>query len=216
VERSDATTGIMAKSIRARRRPPPAPIYQIKVTLKQTKPPIWRRLLIQSDLRLDELHEALQLAFGWQDSHLHQFIVGREIYGDPAWDDFGDVLNEMRAELRDVVDLNGILIYEYDFGDGWMHELLVEKVIPATERNLHPICIAGKRACPPEDSGGVRGYEELLAILADPSHEEYEHMRSWAGAYQPEAFDLEAVNEALKAQFSAQRRRSRGRRRQPR
>jgi hypothetical protein len=206
----------MAKAIRARRRADPAPIYQIKVTLKHTDPPIWRRLLVQSDFRLDELHEALQVAFGWQDSHMHQFIVGREVYGDPAWDDFGDVRNEGRVELREVVDLNGIVVYEYDFGDSWMHELLVENVIMEAERLQHPRCIAGERACPPEDSGGVRGYEELLAILADPSHEEYEHMRSWAGAYQPEAFDLEAVNEALKAQFSAQRRRSRGRRRQPR
>jgi hypothetical protein len=173
-------------------------IYQIKVTLKHIRPPIWRRLQVPADIKLGKLHRVLQDVMGWYDSHLHQFRIGREYFGKPDPEFPGEIKNERNVRLDEVAAEGDTVIYEYDFGDGWEHETKIEKVLPAEKNRRYPACLAGKRACPPEDCGGPPGYERLLEVLRDPKHEEHEEMREWIGGdFDPEAFDLDAVNEVL-------------------
>jgi hypothetical protein len=180
-----------------------ADIYQIKVTLRDSKPPIWRRIQVPSDINLGKLHRILQVVMGWTDSHLHQFIVGETYYGEPD-PDYRAMGMEMRDEKR--VKLNQLvrgeksrLRYEYDFGDSWEHELLVEKILPPEPGVRYPLCLKGKGACPPEDVGGVWGYDSFLEAIADPKHPEHDDMLEWVGGeFDPEAFDLDEVNEALR------------------
>ena len=174
-------------------------IYQLKITLKYSRPPIWRRIHVSADTRLGELHDIIQTAMGWSDDHLHQFIIGDTSYGMPDPHFPGDIKSERNVRLDGVAAEGDTLIYEYDFGDGWVHEIEVEKVLPAEPGKRYPLCLAGKRACPPEDCGGMPGYERLLEVLRDPKHEEHEEMREWAGEdFDPEAFDLNKINRALK------------------
>ncbi|MEX2165357.1 MAG: plasmid pRiA4b ORF-3 family protein [Sulfuricaulis sp.] len=176
-------------------------IYQIKITLKHIRPPVWRRIQVPADTRLGRLHRILQTTMGWYDMHLHAFRVGHETYGVPDPDPLFDteMKNERNVRLDRIAAEGDKLIYEYDFGDGWEHELLVEQVLPAGKSKYYPICLAGKRTCPPEDCGGPPGYERLLEVLNDPKHEEYEEMREWIGGdYDPEAFDLDEINSLLK------------------
>ena len=175
-------------------------VYELKVTLKGSKPPIWRRILVKSDTRLSKLHDILQAAMGWEDCHLHQFEVGGVYYGvrDPA---IGlEVKDERRASLNNVLSAEKQKItYEYDMGDSWEHEILLEKILPLDAKIRYPVCVTGKRACPPEDCGGVWGYADLLEILADPNHPEREDRLDWLGdEFDPEAFDLEEVNRTLR------------------
>ncbi|MDP9312438.1 MAG: plasmid pRiA4b ORF-3 family protein [Chloroflexota bacterium] len=177
---------------------PPA-IYQLKVTLHDSKPPIWRRVQVPSDITLSKLHDILQIVMGWTDSHLHQFIVGQTYYGipDPMWG--RDVKNERRTKLHQVApEEKAKFTYEYDFGDDWLHDIVVEKILPAVEGTHYPLCIKGKRACPPEDCGGVWGYDSFLEAIRNPNHPEHDDMLEWAGGdFDPEAFDMEDVNRQL-------------------
>lgn len=178
------------------RKPAAVSIHQLKVTLKGSKPPIWRRIQVRSDISLHKLHQILQVAMGWTDSHLHQFIVDETHYGEPDPDYWIELKSERRAKLSQVAPYPGSrFIYEYDFGDGWEHGILVEKVLPAEEGVRYPRCLKGRRACPPEDCGGIWGYADLLDIIRDPNHEEYESMWQWlGGSFDPAAFDLDGVN----------------------
>ena len=175
------------------------PIYQVKVTLKGSKPPIWRGIQLHSDTRLGKLHRILQVVRGWTDSHLHQFIVGQTYYGVPDPHVDLDVRSERTVPLNRVLQApKDKLIYEYDFGDSWEHELLLEQVLPADPAPRNPICVAGKRACPPEDCGGVWGYAEFLEVITLPDHEEHDSMLAWiGGSFDPEAFDVNEVNRML-------------------
>lgn len=175
------------------------PIYQLKVTLKGTKPPIWRRIQVPADTRLGKLHRILQTVMGWTDSHLHQFIVGETFYGVPDRDFDLDVRSERTVRLDQVLPApKAKIVYEYDFGDSWEHELLLEKIVPPDPATRYPICLAGKRACPPEDVGGVWGYAEFLETITSPDHPEHEEMLDWVGGeFDPEEFDLQAVNSQL-------------------
>ena len=153
-------------------------------------------------MTLADLHEVLQTAFGWTDSHLHQFDVRGTLYRVPDPDDVDwgrPVGDERRASLREVVGTRvRKLVYEYDFGDGWEHDITVERRLPAEPGASYPRCSAGRRACPPEDCGGPWGYAHLLAIVADPGHPEHHDRREWLGeAFDPDAFDLDAVNTSL-------------------
>ena len=173
-------------------------IYQIKITLNQIRPPIWRRVQVAEETSFATLHEIVQMAMGWQDYHLHEFeVVGRRI-GPKIEDDFygGSTFDEIDVKLCDVVQgENAKLKYTYDFGDGWVHEIRLEKILPRKEGVDYPICIAGKRACPPEDCGGVWGYESLLEAIRDESHEEHERMLEWLGGeFDPEYFDPDEVS----------------------
>lgn len=172
-------------------------IFQFKVTLKEIQPPIWRRFQVRSDITFRDLHDTLQVVMGWWDYHLHLFQYGKLLLTD------ADTLAEWGEEgLRDdTTPLNRLLIvegasltYEYDFGDSWQHELVLEVMLPEEETAVYPRCLAGGRACPPEDCGGVWGYEEFLEAIGDPQHEEHETYLEWAGgAFDPEAFDLNKV-----------------------
>ena len=173
----------------------------LKVTLRDTKPPVWRRLVMPAAMTLRDLHQAIQAAMGWDDSHLHAFTIGGEEYGDPRSVD--DAADEKRVTLSSLMSSSAVRFsYIYDFGDDWEHLIVFEKSQPAAEGASHPVCIAGKRNCPPEDCGGVWGYGALLAILADPSHPEHAEQTEWLGeGFDPEAFDLDRTNAALAARF---------------
>lgn len=183
------------------------PRYQLKITLKWSKPPIWRRIVVRGDMSLDRLHNLIQIAMGWTNSHMHQFISGsgfaRTYYGrvDPEFGGLGDgMLNEKRYTVADLVPAaKRKFSYEYDFGDSWEHEIVAEKVLPPDPAFKHPVCLEGANACPPEDCGGIPGYYRLLEILADPKHPEYEEMKDWMGGESSEGeFSMEDVNLAFK------------------
>jgi Plasmid pRiA4b ORF-3-like protein len=182
-----------------------APIYQIKITLKRAKPPIWRRVLVSSEITLAKLHLVIQRAMGWYNCHLHMFVIGREQYSTPSPYD-ADHLAELGAKSTQGVKLSKLnlsegdkFLYEYDFGDSWDHTILLEKILPFGSQQETPICIKGKRACPPEDVGGMWGYEDFLEAINDPTHPEHADYIEWVGGdFDPEAFDLEMVNMNLK------------------
>ena len=178
-------------------------IYQLKVTLNGSKPPIWRRILVPSNINLASFHVVLQIVMGWSDSHLHQFISGSTMYGipdDESGGDFGfEINNENEYNLSQLLRKEkDSLIYEYDFGDGWEHKIILEKVLPHDTSLDVPRCIKGKRACPPEDCGGIWGYQDLIEIINDTSHPEHEEMLEWLGGdFDPEYFDVNETNEIL-------------------
>ncbi len=189
----------------ARKKPKPAAIknlsiYQLKVTLKGSRPPIWRRILVTGDTTLAELHEVIQVVMGWDSNHLHEFRVGRTHYGEPGEDWGIEVVDESGATLARIAPAAKTKFqYEYDFGDSWQHDILVEKILPPDPSVECPACVTGKRSGPPDDCGGIWGYAELLEVLSDPEDPEYEEQLEWLGEnFDPEAFDLEAVNNALK------------------
>ena len=176
-------------------------IYQLKVTLNGAKPPIWRRILVPSDIQLGKLHIVLQVAMGWTNSHLHQFVSGSTPYGiqDDEFSFEMEVEDENKYKLNQLLKSEKEAIkYEYDFGDGWEHKIVLEKILPHENDKQLPRCIKGKRACPPEDCGGVWGYQGLLDILKDPEHPEYEDMVEWLGdEFDSEAFNINETNEML-------------------
>jgi hypothetical protein len=175
-------------------------VYQLKVTLKDSKSPIWRRVQVSADTKLSKLHWVLQEVMGWTNSHLHQFKVGRTYYGEPMPEEDYDVEDERKLTLGQAAPgAKKKFVYEYDFGDSWEHELLVEKVLEPEPGVKYPICVEGKRACPPEDCGGVWGYEEVLEALRDPKDLEHDSWLEWIGGeFDAEKFDLKAVNKALR------------------
>ena len=159
--------------------------------------------MVRADVKLDRLHRVLQSAMGWTNSHLHLFQVGKTIYGqpDPELDALGhETLDERRYALAEIAPrAKQKFIYEYDFGDGWEHEIVVEAILPSDPGFKHPLCLAGANACPPEDCGGPPGYEEFLAAIRDPRHPEHKDQLAWAGGkFDPEAFDVAAVNRRLR------------------
>jgi hypothetical protein len=180
-------------------------IYQIKITLLDTKPPIWRRLLISSETTLDRLHHIIQAAMGWYDSHLHMFDIHGQQYSAPSPYDPGH-LAELGMKSTNRVKLSKLItdegdrfIYEYDFGDSWAHQIVVEKILPSVPELKLPVCVKGVRACPPEDVGGVWGYDTFLEAIKDPTHPEHEEYLDWIGGdFDPEAFDLNEANARLK------------------
>jgi hypothetical protein len=177
----------------------PSAVYQLKVTLAGSRPTIWRRLQVPGNLTLGRLHEILQIAMGWQDMHLHLFASGRTVYSPPETDLGFASRNERQVRLREVLTREKERIrYEYDFGDGWEHTIVAEKILLPGTGSERPLCLAGKRRCPPEDSGGILGYERLLAVLRDPADPEHRELTEWVGEdFDPEEFDLEAVNREL-------------------
>jgi Plasmid pRiA4b ORF-3-like protein len=186
-------------------------VYQIKVTLKGSRPPIWRRMQVISDTTLAQLHPLLQCVMGWEDAHLYQFVVSGTRYGDPR------LLGELDAEDARTVPLATLglrekvkFFYEYDFGDSWEHELLVEKILPRDEGKRYPVCLTGKGACPPEDCGGIWGYASFLEAIRDPEHPEHDEMLEWVGGeFDPDILDLDDVNRELQRLTSPVGRRQR-------
>jgi len=178
----------------------PARIVQFKLTLLGIYPPIWRRIAVRDSTTLDKLHDLIQTAMGWTDSHMHQFIVGETYYQptpvEDLMDDMPPTKDSTKTRLRDVVgDVEDRLLYEYDFGDGWLHELRVEQIDKAEPGRKYPACLAGQRACPPEDCGGPPGYEHLLHLLQHPDDPDHDELTEWLGEdFDPEVFDLEATD----------------------
>lgn len=173
-------------------------IYQIKVSLVGIKPPIWRRFLVPEKTTLDQLHYILQIVMGWEDYHLHMFTINGQDYCDPQQDPDEELGagDEAQINLRQIAE-GSDFSYKYDFGDGWQHKLTIEKILPAGKGVRFPRCVAGKRACPPEDVGGTGGYAEFLQAIADPKHPDYSVYLEWAAGFDPEYFDLEQINELL-------------------
>lgn len=180
-------------------------LHQLKVTLQRIQPPIWRRILVWEDATLAQLHCVLQIVMGWEDYHLHEFVIGRRVYSMPDPEDKlyeRRVFDERRVRLGRVVPRVGTRFeYLYDFGDGWRHDLLLEAILLPDPETLYPRCLAGERCGPPEDAGGPNGYGNYLEALADPGHEEHENLLQWRGPFDPEAFSLPAVNQQLQEKF---------------
>ena len=187
-------------------------VYQLKVVLRDIHPPIWRRIQVWEDATLAQLHRVLQIALGWEDSHLHQFTIGVRTFSEPEPDDEVDqrtVNDERKVRLREVISAVGTTFdYEYDFGDGWQHLLLLEAVLEPEPGALYPRCLAGERSAPPEDVGGPPGYENYLRAITDPVHEEHEDMLQWRGPFDPESFSLDPINRQLEKKFHSARKKA--------
>ena len=183
----------------------PAAAYQLKISLLYCAPLIWRRIQVPGSMTLSRFHDVIQLCMGWTDTHLHQFMIGRNLYGPTDLDDdWSEVksLDESAFRLCDLeAEMRKRCIYEYDLGDGWQHEIEIEKVIsPAEKSSEYPVLLAGVRACPPEDIGGVPGYENFLEVMNDPQSEDYAEMLRWYGSetFDPDFFEMAEINKILK------------------
>ena len=176
-------------------------IYELYVELEGIEPLIWRRLLVPSTIKLSKLHDLLQLAMGWTNSHLHSFHIGERAFSMSGAD-----LEELQMQDERKYTLEAALgdsvrkfIYEYDFGDSWRHRIKVKPILNPNTEWFYPLCIAGARASPPEDVGGVGGYFEFLSAIKDSKHEEHDSMLVWVGgAFDPEGFDLNSINRTLR------------------
>jgi Plasmid pRiA4b ORF-3-like protein len=177
-------------------------VYQLKITLQDSRPPIWRRVQVLGHTTLSELHSTIQAVMGWNNSHLHQFTIDGEDYGH---DPYSDVLNEEDYTLHQLAQ--GALIkfsYEYDFGDGWTHDIEVEKVLPREANQHYPICLTGKLAGPVDDCGGIGGFYEIVEKVQNPNHPGHAEVREWLGRvgadpnFDPNRFDVDAVNALLR------------------
>ena len=174
-------------------------VHQLKVTLRGVKPPVWRRVVVPSSWTLAKLSPTLEAVMGWYGGHLHVFDADDVVYGAPDldWGDrmrderkvrVGEVLSAVRSKLR----------WDYDFGDGWQHDVVVEAIVEPDPKLRYPHCMAGRRACPPEDCGGPWGYRELLEVFADPTQPDPRELRDWAPqGFDPARFDLSETNLVL-------------------
>ena len=176
-------------------------IYQVHVALREIDPPIWRLIEVSSQTTLKQFHWILQIAMGWENSHLHEYIVSELRYGtpDPLYDETSQVLLETGVRLERVLRKSGAkLLYLYDFGDFWEHDITLLASFNAEPGVTYPRPQGGGRSCPPEDCGGVRGYARLLETLLDPQHQDFEHKRTWVGLhFNAEVFSTVAVNHLL-------------------
>ncbi|ODS41191.1 hypothetical protein BEH94_09650 [Candidatus Altiarchaeales archaeon WOR_SM1_SCG] len=174
-------------------------VYQFKITLKGTKPPVWRRIQVPETYSFWDLHVAIQDAMGWEDYHLHQFEIADPSTGmkieigipEEGYGEYGNTIPGWKRKISGYFSMeNKSADYVYDFGDYWEHRILLEKILPGEKDINYPVCIKGKRACPPEDCGGTYGYEEFLEAIKDPEHEEHDEMLNWIGEkFDPEYFD---------------------------
>jgi hypothetical protein len=178
--------------------PPGQPVLQLRILLEDVHPPVWRRLLVPGSVRLDKLHRIFQASMGWEDRHLHSFQVGDVLFGSQFDDYPDDELDEKSVTVASAVGEQGRFGYEYDFGDSWRHEVVVEAAWRMPVGLKFAVCVDGQNACPPEDAGGPPGYADLLEVLADPGHEDHDHFRSWVGGpFDPAEFDLALANARL-------------------
>ena len=178
-----------------------SPVYELKIVLEGSSPPIWRRLHVPALATFEELHYAIQVAMGWDDQHLHQFQVGSKCIGVPESSRFGSTTDETRTRLYRVMTREGdSLTYVYDFGDGWRHAVTLEWIHRPQSEVIQIVCLDGARACPPEDSGGIWGYQDLLDAFKDSNHPHHGRAVEWLGdEFDSEAFDCDRVNSILSA-----------------
>lgn len=192
-----------------RKEAPPSSVYQLKIMLRNSKPPIWRRVLVPSSVRLDELHNIIQASFEWLDYHLHNFRVGAwpgTLYGPADPEPFGDPeIDERTVSLHQILEAEGDkFVYTYDFGDDWEHVITLEKVLAPSEGDRLPRCTGGRGQAPREDSGGVWGWMDKIDAVNNPEHPDHEEFREWLGLQRgetidPKEFDVDEVNESLEA-----------------
>jgi len=189
-------------------------VYYLRITLKDSKPPIWRDILVPSDLTLDALHYVIQATMGWENSHLHQFIAEKVLYTDEDThtnnrDDYGlDVddssnnhdRNEKQYTVSQLLTKETVsMVYEYDLGDSWMHHIELKKILPADVYAHQPRCIKGEQACPPEGCGGIWGYADMLESIQNAKNTNSDDELTWFGeGFNPNHFDIEEVNKVLK------------------
>ncbi len=183
------------------RRTPGKTAIQLRISLKDHTPGIWRRLVVPGEIKLSKLHSIFQAAMGWEGYHLHQFRIAEQVYGVPD-DEFDfeefDGIDEDSVVLSEVVTAPMLFRYQYDFGDNWQHEVVVETIEPVPLVLRFAACIDGQRACPPEDCGGTGGFAEFVKAVTDPTHEEHVDYVQWLGRlFDPEAFSVAATNAAL-------------------
>jgi hypothetical protein len=175
-------------------------IYQLKLEMLEVEPLIWRRLLVPGSITLAQLHEVIQTAMGWTNSHLHEFVGGEHIYSDPEFE-IDEARSEYRYRLATLAPrVRNTIAYLYDFGDGWEHQIRVERIIEDDKRYPgRPVCLAGARNCPPEDCGGPWGYQNFLEAIDNKKHKEHKELLEWVGgSFDPEHFDLDEVNALLR------------------
>lgn len=174
-------------------------VHLLRVSLRDVDPPVWRRLVVRSEMPLPKLSQALERVIGWEGYHLQMFDVGGILFGEPD-EDADYLISEKAATVKHVLPRVGAsLRWDYDFGDGWEHDVVVEAIESPVEGKHYPVCLDGVRACPPDDCGGIPGYERLLAALADPGDPEHDELLEWApDGFDPEVFDLVAANRRLR------------------
>jgi hypothetical protein len=173
-------------------------VFQLRVQLQELSPVVWRRLLVPGSIRLDKLNLMLQAAMGWTNSHLHCFRIGELTYGMQFDDNPLDELDETALSVTQALKDQRRFVYEYDFGDSWEHDVVVEDRSSRRLGLKFAVCLDGQNACPPEDCGGVSGYREMLRSLADPADEEHDSYLAWLGdLFDPAHFDLAEANAAL-------------------
>ena len=169
--------------------------YRLKVSLRGSRPPIWRRLEVDAGVTLAGLHDILQVVMGWTDSHLHQFRRGTTYYGEPDPEMGMERADERRVPLCKVLRRpKDRMVYEYDFGDGWEHDVVLETIDEAGGAKAPPRVLAGRGACPPEDVGGIGGYYRFLEAIEDPKHPEHGELLEWGGPFDPDGFEIDEIN----------------------
>lgn len=182
-------------------------VYRFKITLRETKPPIWRRIETH-DATLEQFHELIQSSMGWTNSHLHEFDVGGTRYTHPqfmqdSFDDFGAVSYD-KVRITDLVSSRGNNLkmkYMYDFGDSWEHDVKLDGIFPAEPGVEYPRCVAGKLACPPEDVGGVWGFHDFVEAVTNPKHDQHEEMLEWSGPFDPNEFNSDETTKQMQQGF---------------
>lgn len=193
----------MATATKRRRKARDEPVWmaRLRIALLDVQPTIWRVVRVPAMISLDKLHDAIQAVMGWTDSHLHEFVINGVRYGidDPTGFEDERVVDERQVTLADTLGHTvRTFDYVYDFGDNWHHAVTLEALEPTEGETPLLYCLAGERACPPEDVGGPWAYEEFLEAITDPQHEEHEAMLEWAdGEFDPERFDPQPVNARL-------------------
>jgi hypothetical protein len=178
-------------------------LFEVDVRLSEIKPPIWRTIELVGTSTLEELHFAIQVAMGWTNSHLHQFKIDDVSYGMADVDDTGEleIEDERQFRLQDLAEEGDSFVYEYDFGDSWEHVVTIKKV-RTVSKLPSPRCIAGARACPPEDCGGTGGYENLLRVIADPTDDHHREMVEWSDNFKPEHFVVPKTGRNLRHEMA--------------
>lgn len=174
-------------------------VHVLRVSLRDVEPQVWRRLVVRSEMPLSTLNYALEVVMGWDGDHVHMFDTGETLFGE-RHENAGYLTDERSATVCAVLPRVGAsLRWDYDFGDGWQHDVVVEAIEPQVAGHRYPMCLDGARACPPEDCGGPPGYAHLLAVLVDPKHREHDEMLEWTGdEFDPEVFDLMLANRMLR------------------
>lgn len=181
---------------------PASAVYRLRIELRDTDPPVWRRVELAGSQNLAEVSRVFQLAMGWTDVHQHEFTIGDALYGDADADgaeEAHEMFRESAVTLTDVATAGDKWRYMYDFGDAWDHDVIVEGEFAPEAGATYPRCVDGAQACPPEDVLGPFGYQDFLVSLADPGHPDHAASTQFAPGFDPAAFDLAAVNEALAA-----------------